>query len=274
MQSLVEIREGRPIYLSANLHDNPEAPVIFFVHGAAGRSDQFELLYNDFHSTHSVIVFDLLGHGNSAKPLHSAVLYTTEELLADLEKIFENHKHKSGQNTVIGHSYGTCLATKLCFRHKHEISHLVLIATCLNKPSGSSHLIWYLPSWILEWIRGMFRKPFRNMAWHPNTVANNLELVESEEVKSSSNSMFMMQSLCLGMSWATQEEFAGIECPCLIVAGERDLLTPTEEIQVLSTLMPNCTVEIIPHSAHFPMLENPDLTREIISRFVRNEDKD
>jgi pimeloyl-ACP methyl ester carboxylesterase len=272
MENLTEIREGRPISITAHQNPDPNAPVIFFVHGAGGRCDQFEVLYEDFLESCTLIVFDFLGHGNSAKPFHSASLYTTEELLADLEKIFENHKNKNGENILIGHSYGTCLAAKLQVRHPQNIKKLVLIGTCVNKPSGSSHMIWYLPSWILEWIRFMFRKPFRERAWHPHTLETNLALVDSEEVKSSSNSMFLMQSLCLGMQWVTREEFTAIGCPCLIIAGERDLLTPTGDIHILKSLIPDVRVEVIPLSGHFPMLENPVATKTIISSFIKEGD--
>ena len=263
---LLEIRPGRKCYVNVLLNVNTSAPVAFFIHGAGGRSEQYSEILPLFESKYTIVLFDFLGHGNSDKPLTSFNLYSTSELLHDIEEIFNKYKANSG-NIIVAHSYGTALATKL-YNNQNEIEKIILIGACVNKPPGSSHFIWYLPAFILEYIRFVFRTPFRQRAFHPNTLQNNLQLILAEEAKSSKNPMFLMKSLCLGMIWATRDEFRNIQAPCLLIGGERDGITPVAELEELKNLIPNAVLEIIPSSGHIPMLENPDAVKQVITKFL------
>jgi len=121
---------------------------------------------------------------------------------------------------------------------------------------------------MLESIRGVFRGPFRTKGYHANTIENHLELIEEEERQASTNPMFMMKSLCWGMTWATKDQFASVKCPCLLIGGQSDGLIPPEELSVLNELIPDSRLHIIEQSAHFPMLEKPHQVVPLLSAFL------
>ena len=53
------------------------------------------------------MAFDLLGHGQSARP-KDELAYTTSALAEDCLYLF--NKYRTARNVLIGHSYGSALA--------------------------------------------------------------------------------------------------------------------------------------------------------------------
>lgn len=60
-----------------------------------------------------------------------------------------------------------------------------------------------------------------------------------------------------------------IHTPTLIVWGSEDKLAPTGLAEVFKSGIANATVEMVPNAAHAIQLEQPLLTAEIVTRFLR-----
>lgn len=65
-------------------------------------------------------------------------------------------------------------------------------------------------------------------------------------------------------------EVAGIEQPTLVIAGQRDKLTPPEASYYLAQVMPNARVIEIEGAAHAPFLSHPDIFVGHVQRFLKN----
>jgi pimeloyl-ACP methyl ester carboxylesterase len=57
---------------------------------------------------------------------------------------------------------------------------------------------------------------------------------------------------------------ARLRCPVLFVLGDRDRMTPVKAARPLAEAIENARVEIIPHSGHMMMVEQPDLTLDAL----------
>ncbi|MBB1254138.1 alpha/beta hydrolase [Streptomyces sp. OF3] len=51
-------------------------------------------------------------------------------------------------------------------------------------------------------------------------------------------------------------------CPTLVIAGDRDLLTPQAHSEAIAAALPKARLEIVPETGHLLMLERPELLNE------------
>lgn len=74
--------------------------------------------------------------------------------------------------------------------------------------------------------------------------------------------------------WGTHDlrAYAGpVGCPLLVLHGEYDFYIPDAVAALTQELIPNCEVRLLPGIGHYPMVEDPEETTQIISEFVRNK---
>jgi pimeloyl-ACP methyl ester carboxylesterase len=58
-------------------------------------------------------------------------------------------------------------------------------------------------------------------------------------------------------------------CPVLIVAGSRDLMTPTRNTRQLAEMLPHARVATLPGAGHAMMAEQPDALLDALIGFAR-----
>ncbi|MFT2015786.1 alpha/beta fold hydrolase [Streptomyces sp. 796.1] len=60
--------------------------------------------------------------------------------------------------------------------------------------------------------------------------------------------------------------FAGL--PVLVLAGERDLITPSEHSEAIAEFLPEAHLEIVPDAGHLVMLEHPETVNAALCRLL------
>ena len=206
-RQLLTVRPGRTVSVIHHLARNPAAPKLFFVHGSCANLMQFEAqMYWCMERDVSFVSYDALGCGASHKP-DDWYAYAEDEMYADLSAIVATHRAE--RNFVVGHSFGTCLASRLAGSDGVDHVHgLVLIGTQPHLPRGASHWIFKAPLFVLEWIRPVLGQAFVASAFHPDTVASNPDLIARSRAESSSNPFYMIKvcvvlcvCLCVCIAW-------------------------------------------------------------------------
>ena len=56
-----------------------------------------------------------------------------------------------------------------------------------------------------------------------------------------------------------EANLGSIDTPTLVITGDNDTVVPTSDAEILSTLLPNATLVVIPRSGHLPQEEQVDL---------------
>lgn len=79
---------------------------------------------------------------------------------------------------------------------------------------------------------------------------------------------FINQSLALQSRPDQQETLRNIKVPTLILCGEEDIPCPVERHQLMHTLIPHSTLEIIPNAGHLPVLEQPEATNNALEKWL------
>lgn len=256
----VEVRPGRFLNLSQR-RGEAGAPTLFFAHGGGGNQDQWRLIWQDPRlAAYHLVAWDLLGHGASETPRNAAA-YAWDELVADQLAIFE--RFAGEQNILLAHSFGTALTlsalVKLQERQQLErVSGVLLLGTQLQSPRGGSPLL-KLPAWLLELIRPLLSKGFRNAAWHPDTDP---ALIAYEETLTERNRLHVFKALLSQTRWIPEEQLAQLNVPIQILSGANDRLTPPEGGRALHEKLPGSRFAILEGTAHQLMLERPDVVSE------------
>ena len=101
---LLEVRPGRHLSVA---HQPGGDTVVFFGHGGGGNKDQWRELWRDLGDQgHTLVAWDLLGHGESDKP-RKPQAYAWDELVADELAVLR--RYGGERNIIVAHSFGTGL---------------------------------------------------------------------------------------------------------------------------------------------------------------------
>jgi len=173
---------------------------------------------------------------------------------------------KKKKNFFVAHSLGTGVVCKVISNNEeiaNSIEKLILVGT-LSAIKATSFAL-YLPGFVLEYLRPFAKEQFRKTAWSPNA---DKELMAREEEISSKNPMWMIKAIVRQQNWPVKEEFEKIKISTLIIAGELDKITPSEDAKTVSTWIPNSKFHIEKDVAHFPFLENSENFIKLVSEFL------
>ena len=97
---------------------------VVLIHGLAGSSTTWAAVHPRLAETHDVIAPDLLGHGESAKPMGDYSLGAFASGLRDLLAAID-----VPSATIVGHSFGGGVAMQLAYQHPELCDRLVLVGS-------------------------------------------------------------------------------------------------------------------------------------------------
>lgn len=185
---------------------------LVFTHGYGGSANTWDAQVNHFQSSHELATWDLLGHGQSAKPTTPSS-YSRTRALADLDEVIAN---TTPPYVLIGHSLGGYLAQCRYLNDPTAIAGLVLIATGPGFRSDSG--------------RNQWNTNVQQAAVRFNVPHESAGMVEQHDT-------FVMDNL------------EKLDCPLLQIAGSRDKgFLPAMEI--LQARVPDVTTLIVPDAGH------------------------
>ena len=215
---------------------------------------------------------DLPGHGYSR----------TMEVPASLPSIVEAvdlataDAGVTGPLIVIGWSLGGQIALECARLHAERVGAMVLISTT---PSFVQRPGW--PHAMAEATLRQFGDELR-VAYRPTLQRFvTLQVQGSEHARSAlaalRSELFargepspreLNASLELLAGTDLRAEVEAITQPALVIAGDRDALTPVAAAQWLATALPRATLAIVPGAAHAPFLSHPERVAAAIDAFV------
>ncbi|MFS2160791.1 alpha/beta fold hydrolase [Pseudomonas sp. Pseusp122] len=263
----IEIRPGRILDVAYQPGSRPDAPVLFFCHGAGGNKDQWRAQWQALAAAgYPLVALDLLGHGASEKPdIQSA--YAWQELVEDYLEVLRRYRGK--HNLLIAHSFGTGLTLSALVQLIRQgqaagIDGLVLLGTVLKRPQLKPGVL-SLPVWILRLLRPWLAKGFRERAWHP---AADPALIDYEEKLTENNPLYVFKALSRQALWPTREQLDSLQLPVSVVSGDQDGLTPASGGEALARHLANAEFQVLAQCGHQLMLERPEQVLNAITRLL------
>jgi pimeloyl-ACP methyl ester carboxylesterase len=152
-------------------------PTLFFVHGAPGSSNNFDLYLQDtvLNSQFNMISVDRLGYGFSE---FGKAYPNIHFQAASLVPLIQTYAHEDQSLILIGWSYGGPIVAKLGMDLPNTISATLLLAPALDPQAERYFKIGKLAEW--KMTRWMIPKPFEVAQIEKNAHAKELLLLENK----------------------------------------------------------------------------------------------
>lgn len=251
---------------------------VLLIHGLAGSSRTWDDAIPALLEHHDVIAPDLLGHGESAKPVGDYSLGAFASGLRDLLSVLDVRSV-----TIVGHSFGGGVAMQLAYQHPHLVDRLVLVGSGgLGREVSWLLRILTLPG--AEYLMPIgFPKPLvdratdvgrqlgkRNIRW-PKLAE--MWRAYSSLAGAQNRSAFVRTMRGVieptgQMVNARDRLYLAAHIPTLIVWGSRDGIIPVSHAHVAHELIPTSRLEILEGVGHFPHVEAPERFTEVLIDFI------
>ena len=248
---------------------DPSRPAILFVHGAAMDRTVWTMFGRHFtrHGYHAVAA-DLPGHGRSEGPPLRSIPEMADWLAALLVALgIERRVH------LVGHSMGSLAVLDLASRHPERAAGIVLVGTSAPMPvadalldpaRANDHLALDL---ITLWghspaaRRGGISVPGMWM------TGAGLRLVE----RAAPGVLFADLTACDTYTQG-MERARAVQCPALLLLGERDSMTPARAARDLGDALPAPVRRVVVRQGgHQLMAERPNEVLDALASFIGND---
>ena len=256
---------GDAIYVATgNREPDPQKDTVLFLHGT-GQDHTIWVLPTRYFARHdrNVLAVDLPGHGRSGgEPLRSV------EAMADWAvQVLD----AAGLTTaaVVGHSMGSLVAVAAAARHPQRIRSIALVGTTVPMPV-SGFLLDNAKLDRHEAIEMLNYWGFSKSAQlGGNATPGNWMLGAGMRLMERARPGVIHADLNACNEYIEGlEHAAAVECPALLILGERDMLTPVRSAMKVAAALPNAEKAILEGSGHALLAERPDPVLDQLIRVV------
>ncbi|MFC5142099.1 alpha/beta fold hydrolase [Actinomycetospora rhizophila] len=253
--------------------DRGEGEPVVFVHGTPSWSHEWRHVVPHVEAAgHRVITYDLLGYGDSERPLDrdTSVGAQTDLLLALLDELGVEHP------TLITHDIGGAIGQRVAVLHPGTVRRLMLIDT-VSYDSWPSETWQEIIRTRLDSYASMSADEFEAMMTRQLTMTVADEAVMTgDELRAflaphrtalGRTSFFEHQVRHYDSRWTEEltDRLEKIDVPVRIVWGRADRWQPVSCAERLAADIPGASLVVVDGAGHFLMEDDPArLTREVL----------
>ena len=257
-----------------------DGEAVVLVHGLAGSSRTWRAVMPTLAANYDVIAPDLLGHGESAKPMGDYSLGAHASGLRDLLDALGVAKA-----TIVGHSFGGGVAMQLAYQHPDRCDRLVLVASgglgrevswllrLVTLPGAEQLMPLVFPRWLADrgtslgqllHRRGL-RAPRLGEMWRSYS-----SLAGTENRKAFVRTIRTVIEPGGQTVSALDRLHLAAHLPTLVVWGARDDIIPVAHAHVAQEAIPGSRLELLDGVGHFPHTEAPERFVAVLADFLAN----
>jgi pimeloyl-ACP methyl ester carboxylesterase len=257
-------------------------PAILLIHGLAGNSRTWRDVMPQLAEDFTVLAPDLLGHGESAKPLGDYSLGAYASGLRDLLAVTD-----LGPVTVIGQSLGGGVALQLAYQHPEVVDRLVLVGSgglgrevswllrVLTLPGAEYAMPFIFPPFFRDRGDAVSRALYER-GWKAPKVSEMWRAYVS--LTQAENRVAFVRTLRAvidpgGQSVSASDRlYLAAAMPTLIIWGDADNIIPVTHALEAHDAIPGSRLEIFEGVGHFPHIERPELFVEVVTDFMNTSE--
>ena len=262
--------------------DSGDGPAVLFIHGILGSQQQWSHLVDEMDDDHRVVVPDLFGHGESAKPTGdyslSAHAATMRDLLDHLE---------IDRVTLVGHSLGGGIAMQFFYLFPERVERLVLVSSgglgrevnvalrSATLPGAAQVLSVVASAPVVSQVEALGRLATK-AGWRPGADISAIWKGFSSLGDRESRQAFLATTRAVidigGQTISAHGHIDGsLPVPALIVWGSKDHMIPASHALDAQQTVPGCQVEMFEGAGHFPHLDEPDRFARVLRAFIAGD---
>lgn len=238
------------------------APLLF-IHGLGSSTRDWEEQVNYFASHYQVIVFDVRGHGKSAKPNGP---YSMKLFASDTAKLLQylgiTRPH------VVGISMGGMIGFQLAISQPQMLKSLVIVN------SQPEFIVRTCKERIQVWQRFLTVR-LLGMRMLGKLLAKRLfPKPEHENLRrvfirrwATNDPRAYRESMQAIVGWSVMEQIGDIDCPTLVIASDADY-TPLRTKQAYVEQLPHGELVVINDANHAVPVERPEQFNAVLEAFI------
>jgi pimeloyl-ACP methyl ester carboxylesterase len=252
--------------------------VILLIHGLAGSSKTWDAVLPPLAEHYDVIAPDLLGHGESAKPLGDYSLGAFASGMRDFLAVLGVESV-----TIVGHSFGGGVAMQLGYQHPELVDRLVLVGSgglgrevswllrLLTLPGAEYLMPLWFPRRAVEASTAVGQALGRRNIRHPRLAEYwraYSSLAGAENRHAFVRTMRSVIDPGGQLIDASDRLYLAARVPTLIVWGADDLIIPVAHAHAAHAAIAHSRLEILDGVGHFPHVEAPERFVAVLRDFL------
>lgn len=249
--------------MGLNYYEQGSGPVLVLLHGLGLDHSIWLPLARNCSSDMRMIMPDLRGHGLSDSP---DGIFTMGDMAADIKQLLDR---LSVEKIVLtGHSMGGYVALAFVRIYPDLVDGLILVTTNADEdpPEKRTSRI-LLAKEIGQKGSIAMADSLANRLTNDPTLALKMHAMIS---KTTPNGL-IGASLGMAERKDMHQTLRSLTCPVLVIAGERDKITPLSTSQDLVNTCQSGELVIVPNTGHLPMMEEPDLMSKAFFTFLKEK---
>jgi pimeloyl-ACP methyl ester carboxylesterase len=249
--------------------DQGSGEPLVFLSGLGGDHRTFGVTTRHFSSQFRSLALDARDSGRSDR---ADGPYSTADLADDVANWLEDLG--IGSAHILGHSLGGLVAQELVIRHPKMVKSLILASTHAGANEWRKAV---LESWIItRKVLGPadFARVTMPMLVAPPFYQNKTQVhglirfAERNEWPQDPDA-FERQARA-AIDHDARGRLGSFRVPCLVVAGELDLVNPPTIARELAEQFVDARLELFPEVGHVPHMENGPLFRKVVGQFLES----
>lgn len=260
-----------------------EGPPVVMLHGWAATSDCWRYTFDALKADYQVVAPDLPGHGRTKGQVRPSTVQGHVRWLDGLLDALN-----LDDITLMGNSMGGAISAAYTLAHPERVARLVLVdglgmgGRIPWKAAGP--LMARLPDAAASWLTGridphllryMEKRVFMDPWGTPREIIEtmtNLNRKRGLGPMRAGLQLLLTDFLPPGKRQAFAEQLEAIQTPTLITWGRHDGLLPVENAFAGAERIPTALVSIFEHSAHSPMVDEPEAFNQVVTQFLESGD--
>ena len=239
------------------------AEVILFLHGYSDSWFSHSLVQPSLSSSFVTFAPDQRGHGDSSRP---EVGYAMANLASDMVAFLDAMGVRRA--TVVGHSMGSFVAQKLAIDHPDRVKRLVLVDSATTPVNEVMLGLQEYVRTLTDPVPPEFVRDFQLSTAYRPLPEPFLDRVVAESLKLPAR---VWRSALAGLlATDTKDKLHRIQCPTLILWGDRDAIFAREEQQRLVEVIPGATLRVYLETGHTPHWEQPERFVQDLQTFIQS----
>lgn len=261
-------------------NDDPELPTIIMIHGLRGTHHGLELIAKDLLQ-YRIIVPDLPGFGQSKPMTGKSSIDNYVIWLCDFLKGLK----LSETPILLGHSFGSIITSYYAEKYPSTISQMILVNPIGAIAKNGSKIFSTRLSMFYYWLGRVLPKSVgtKFLSAKPIVLLMSTVLAKTKNKKlrkfihnqhlthfsTFANRRVVNEAFQESITKSVREVAPKITNPTLLIAGDRDDITPLKKQQELVKLFPDAKLKVIKNVGHLTHYETPDQVADLITDFLR-----
>jgi non-heme chloroperoxidase len=247
---------------------DPAGPPVIFLHGVTDSLRSFDRIAPLLDDPIRGVFITQRGHGDSSRPESG---YDPVTMAEDVTRVMDKLDIRTA--AIVGHSMGSFVAQKVAIDAPERVRGLVLIgsfATCSTN-QGVKDFVDSVVDGLSDPIPREFFEEFQAGSIEIDVPDDFMEAMVNESSKVPIS--VMKQAMKCMIDTDHTADLARIECPVLLLWGDRDAYFSLDDQQVLLSNIPDARLVTHPGVGHSPNWEVPELVADQIRKFLDDLDR-